>query len=64
MSYANFAEHTETYNINGTYVEVIANFVVDKVMIKTSTGLQSYNMDEYVDFNGNMEQFAASKIGE
>jgi len=64
MSYANFAEHTETYNINGTYVEVIANFVVDKVMIKTSklaNGVKWVGRSAVV---GNMEQFAASKIGE
>lgn len=63
MNHADFAEHTEHYTINGVRYSVTANFVSDIIMIKGPCYFNKVSMDAYNNFEGNMEEFAASIVG-
>jgi DNA-binding IscR family transcriptional regulator len=59
MNYKAFAEHSECYEINGEYYEVVANFLKNKIFINSKKGpTTTVSLDEYMQFDGNMEAFA------
>jgi hypothetical protein len=64
MNHTTFAEHEETYEVDGKYYTATANFVADIVMIKgAGTYFKKVQMEEYIDFDGNMEDFVKSQVG-
>lgn len=63
MSYAQFAEHTEHYIINGIPYSVTANFVNNTICIKGACYFAKTDMSHYEKFDGNMEEFVTDFIG-
>ena len=64
MNYKEFAEHTEHYLIGEVNYEVTANFVTNIIMIKGPLSFNKVSMDEYMKFEGTMEEFTAVVVGE
>ena len=62
MNHSELAEHAGTYTINGTLYKVLVNFVTEKIFIKTENSFLKFPMSEYMNHEGNMESFIASKI--
>jgi hypothetical protein len=60
-----FSSHKESYLIDGRHVTVVADFVLNKIMIfAPGTKNSEYPMDEYTNFEGCMVDFAAAKLKE
>jgi len=66
MNYRNFAEHSENYTIDGVNYIASLNFVNGSGSIKNySLSIYiTFALEEYEDFDGNMEEFIKSKLGE
>jgi len=56
--------HQETYQINGGPCRVVANFRDDIINIFAHGYSEQFTMDEYTNFEGNMQEFATSKLEE
>ena len=57
-----FNLHKETYNIDGNSVTAVADFAANTLRIMARGFNQEYSLDEYTHFEGNMQEFAASKV--
>ena len=56
--------HTETYKLpNGESCRCVANFESETVRVMARNFNEEYSMDDYNEFEGNMVEFAVSKIG-
>ena len=62
MGYESVNVHKETYKINGEFFTVIADFLKDVLFIKWKTGSMKFPLDDYTNFEGNMETFVKSKV--
>ena len=62
MNHAQFAEHTEYFTINGVNYSVTANFVSNLIFIKGPCYFNKMPMNQYLDFEGTMEEFATSIV--
>lgn len=62
MNYKEFAEHTESYNINGNVYMVTANFVNNTLVIKRGCSRIEGSLDAYTEFEGNMEEFVTDLL--
>ncbi len=66
MNYGAFAEYSETYTLdNYDYtVTMTANFVNNKIFMKSKNIYREFDLEEYENFEGDMKDFAESKINE
>ena len=62
MNYASFAEHTERYTIDGITYSASANFNTGRLSIRWDTGFVLMPLEEYENFDGNMEDFIKEKF--
>jgi len=64
MSYKSFAEHEQTYKINGRYYAARVNFLKEILWIKDAQGClyMELPLSEYENFEGDMEEYVTSKI--
>lgn len=63
MNHKDFAEHTDHYTINGRSYSVTANYVANLIIIKGGNFHQKVDMEEYMNFVGDMREFAEHTIG-
>ena len=54
--------HKETYNINGESCQCVANFADNTLHIMARGFNETFNLDEYTNFPGNMSDFATTKL--
>ena len=62
MDYKSFAEHTETYEINGIRYKAIANFVTEQLFIKWPGGFFKGPLSDYDEYDGDMESYVTDKV--
>ena len=62
MDHRSFAEHSETYEVDGNFYKATINFVADKVFIKGGNLFLTFTTNEYENFEGNMEDFVKEKV--
>jgi hypothetical protein len=62
MSYKSMNVHKKTYEIDGKFYTVIADFNKDRLWIEHNGRKTEYSVDEYANFTGNMKSFVTSKI--
>ena len=62
MDYKTFAEHTETYKINGTYYKTTVNFITDQIFIKSPKSMIKKPLSEYTNYTGNMEEYVTNIV--
>ncbi len=61
MGYKSYATHGETFQINGVYYTATVDTVKNRLEIKWPTGREVLNLDVYIDFEGDMEDFITSR---
>ena len=54
--------YKETYKIDGYVIIAIANFKTDTLTIQRQGHALQYTLNEYENFNGNMQDFIKSKF--
>ena len=54
--------HQETYTINGESCRCVADFANNTLHIMARGFNESFTLDEYSNFEGNMQDFAADKL--
>ena len=57
-----FNLHKETYQIDSEPCTVVADFEQETIKIMARGFNQTYSMNEYTNFEGNMLDFATSKV--
>jgi len=62
MNYNDRNTYSQTYKINGTYITVKVDFVKDKIEVKTKTSTVTFPLDDFINFEGDMEDFINSKF--
>ena len=55
--------YSEAYTLDNKVVKVIANFNSGVIKMHHPSGVETFSMDEYTNFEGNMEDFVKSKLG-
>ena len=56
--------HQEYFTINGERTQVAVNFVSEEGFIRNRKHHITFKLDEYTNFEGNMQDFAKHKINE
>ena len=60
MSYKSMNTYKETYKIDGKFYTARVDFFQDKMWIESNGCKEEYSLDEYENFEGNMEDFVKS----
>jgi hypothetical protein len=55
--------YSKTYTLDDKVVKVIANFASGMIKMHYPSGIETFSIDEYTNFEGNMEDFVKSKLG-
>jgi len=62
MDYKSVNTHEEIFEINNCFYKVMVDFSKEIGFINWKGGKLKFNLDEYTEFDGNMEAFVLLKI--
>ncbi len=62
MDYSSMNQYSKTYKIGNTYYAAHADFLQNRLEVKFDNVSQVFNLEDYTDFEGNMEDFIKAEL--